>query len=492
MRIHKNILGGGHLLGVSGAILALLLGVMLFPTTPDAVQAEEVTESSPRATTSVGLTVPATIEFADVMPTPSGATTTASAEIGVTTTASAGYKLYVYAEDNSLKSLNPQTPQTIAATAQKASEVGALENNTWCYNLFDSYSFGTSCAALPATNTTPIQTKDTSATNSANDTYILYLGAKVDSTIPSGTYTSTITISVVAEPAILAFEGIETMQEMTSIICSNADEGETARLKDARDDKLYWVTKLKDGNCWMTQNLDLDLKASESLTSADSDISESRGSWTPTDTQDNTTGFSSSDYYNTQSFDPGMYVNNNPTAWTTCNNYWSGGSCSNWTEVPSMTAMTEERTDGTIIDGNTYDAHYLAGNYYQWNAATAGTGGSDVFIQYQDATDSICPKGWKLPTGGNSNLESFGGLTRAYSLSGSAGATALTEAPLYFIPAGYVGFGSLLYAGSNGYYWSSTAVSSNSAYDLSFNSRGVYPSNYDYRYYVQSVRCLAR
>ncbi len=34
----------------------------------------------------------------------------------------------------------------------------------------------------------------------------------------------------------------------------------------------YWVTKLADGNIWMTQNLDYDLVAGTTLTSSDSDV----------------------------------------------------------------------------------------------------------------------------------------------------------------------------------------------------------------------------
>ena len=126
---------------------------MLVPITPDAVQAEEAAEAAPRATTSVGLTVPAAIEFADVMATPSGATTTASATIGVTTTASAGYKLYLYAKDNSLKSLNPNTTQSIASAS--ASSLDNFTNNTWGYNLTEGTTAGTTYSALPTTNTTP-------------------------------------------------------------------------------------------------------------------------------------------------------------------------------------------------------------------------------------------------------------------------------------------------------------------------------------------------
>ena len=177
-----------------------MLVATIFPALPEGAHAEEPATATPRAIEdpTVSLSVPATIEFADVMATPSGATTTASATIGVTTTASAGYKLYLYAKDNSLKSLNPNTTQSIASAS--ASSLDSFTNNTWGYNLTEGTTAGTTYSALPITNTTPTQTKDTSDTNSANDTYTLSLGAKVDSTIPSGTYTATMTVAVVAEP----------------------------------------------------------------------------------------------------------------------------------------------------------------------------------------------------------------------------------------------------------------------------------------------------
>ncbi len=48
---------------------------------------------------------------------------------------------------------------------------------------------------------------------------------------------------------------IKYMQQMSDQICTNTKENKTKQLIDIRDNKKYWVTKLKDGNCWMTQNL---------------------------------------------------------------------------------------------------------------------------------------------------------------------------------------------------------------------------------------------
>ena len=151
-----------------------------------------------------------------------------------------------------------------------------------------------------------------------------------------------------------------------------------------------------------------------------------------------------------------------------------------------MTPMADGTTNEVIsTDNNTYNAHYLVGNLYQWNAATAGTGGADVVGR--DATDSICPKGWQLPTSNNSNSGSFGGLV------GSLNSTTITQAPYYFNPSGYVRSGSLWKAGLEGGYWPSTAYSNTSrAYYLGFSSAHVRPSYGDNRYVGFSVRCLAR
>ncbi len=92
-------------------------------------------------------------------------------------------------------------------------------------------------------------------------------------------------IPVFHRPDKTMFE-IEYMQEMTPEICDasttpvafladgsiNTKVPET-QLIDARDGSVYTVRKLADGNCWMTENLRLNLSGRK-LTSADTDIPE--------------------------------------------------------------------------------------------------------------------------------------------------------------------------------------------------------------------------
>ena len=315
----------------------------------------------------------------------------------------------------------------------------------------------------------------------------------------------TVALPDIATPPRLMSE-ISSMQEMTPEFCASVtmdSPGNTARLKDERDGKYYWVAKLADGNCWMTQNLELDL-GGRILTPQDSDVSsnwdhDADGGSAYTSAQDGSTGGAA-----VQSWNLGKYVWKTPDSAGNCGGYgvydFSNSNCqSYWQNVSSdWTPMTEYRTDGVTYDANTqtYDAHYLAGNYYSYVAATAGTGTSAT-SDLAKATDSICPKGFELPTSGRSFNRTPGSfynlLTSAYNISSNtAGGTAMRSAPLFFVRSGYVYPTYYLHdAGYYGRYWSSVATLSSSAYRLGFSSSGVGPSETNDRYYGQSVRCVA-
>ena len=159
-----------------------------------------------------------------------------------------------------------------------------------------------------------------------------------------------------------SWDELEIMQHMTP-----ASEGDTKQLIDWRDGKTYWVAKLKDGNCWMTQNLDLDITSGKSLTRELSDVSSS---WNPGATTFTTANQGSTNDTAVQSWDLGDVVWKTPNSTSYCspsNNLYNSSCSSYWQNVSSgWTPMTEYRTDGVTYDSNTktYDAPYLAGNYY--------------------------------------------------------------------------------------------------------------------------------
>ena len=463
---------------------------MLCPSPVEGVHAEEATiKANVTVQPVLGLTTKTNNYVVDITPTETGSFNSYTSTVSVTTNNETGYSLYLATENGQSTLTNAEGTDEIAPVSGNVTPTN-FTANTWGYNLSkETATDSTTYQAVPTQNS---ERATYSNLPVENDNYNLTFGAFVNTDLPGGAYTNQVVVSAVVNPAYIpSLSQIDYMQEMTPAICQASAENETKQLTDTRDGKKYWVTKLADNNCWMTQNLDLDLTNGTPLTPEDSDVSSD---WDPPiTTEKNGTVTSNSSSTGTYSWDFGLYVKNNPDDYSSyCNQVKTMNGCDDWTDVTNLTPATTEWT-GSIdntVSGNTYNAHYLVGNYYQWNAATAGTGGS---ITSTNATDSICPKGWQLPTSNNSNNGSFQYLMNAHSISSNTtGSTKITQSPLYFNPSGYVYSGSLWNAGNVGGYWSSTAGSnSSSAYSLYFTSGRVGPSGIYDRYFGQSVRCLA-
>lgn len=262
---------------------------------------------------------------------------------------------------------------------------------------------------------------------------------------------------------IESLDTITNMQQMTPEIAENTEEGKSKQLIDTRDNKLYWVTKLKDGKIWMTQNLDYDIKTTNNIVSKNDGTTTT---WSP-NRATSTSVYNNTSSTGTYSYDPGSY-------------YSASGTSSTNTAI----TCTSANNGGT-------NCHYHLGNYYQFNAAAAGSATNN-----QDATQSICPQGWRLPTSNSyTNTYSFGKMTNAQGITNSANASSdasLRASPLYYVRTGYVYYGSVRSRGSNGTYWSSRAASSSSnAYYLNFTNTSVAPSTSGARSYGRSVRCVS-
>ena len=228
-----------------------------------------------------------------------------------------------------------------------------------------------------------------------------------------------------------SLDDISNMQDMTSEICSNTTIGEGKSLKDTRDNKSYTVKKLNDGRCWMTQNLWLVGPISASnLNSTNTDVAPGSTFALPASKDD---------------------------TWCT-------------TTSTSTNCVNELR----MLDSKNADY----GAYYNWRTATAGTGTYDLVSA--DATSSICPKGWKLPTGGDSG--EFQALTDAET-------DLLDINGPNFKLAGYRMGNSMQGTTTSGYYWSSTARErKESAAMLWLNPTR---ANRPGKCYGYSVRCIA-
>ena len=314
--------------------------------------------------------------------------------------------------------------------------------------------------------------------SSVSTTYQAYISP----TQPAGTYTGKVKYTLVHPSTAPKPEKPKTINDLTYMqdfatlsvedktsVLNSMTEEQQYRLKDSRDQKDYYISKLKDNNIWMTQNLDLDIVAGKTYTSADTDLANSTisTSWTPTVSTSTTSSWTSS-YTALSSYDPGnLYWNGNVTT--------SGGSLSDRTT-----------TDPSATSGGT---HYHVGNYYGWAAAVAMNSSSSYIIDYTDVNQSICPAGWRLPT--YSGDKSYLSLKNAQGFtSGTSGN--IQNTPTYFVYGGYRD-GSSGYVGCGGGYWSSVVNSSNNSCQLYFSANGgLYPQSTGYRGDGYSLRCVAR
>ena len=317
----------------------------------------------------------------------------------------------------------------------------------------------------------------------------------------------------------------DTMQSFSSDYASALAMEESVQLRDNRDNKYYWVTKLKDNNVWMTQNLDLDLDSSVALTSADTDL-HSVTSWTPVRSTIDSTAYNNTasgasggiltfnngaqngnfapGFSNSTSSDMTVNANNSPYSADPGYRYVvpkeMSGPNTNWYDNGDTFYYCANQD--TTCGGNSENGHYTMGNFYNFAAASATNnvettlGGSANVVEGASMPDSICPKGWRLPIDKTTNNE-FNTLLGStnYNVTSSfnpQGLNAIRTAPLYFVRSGLVDGGTLRDAGVGSHTWSSTISSSTTGYDLRFNSADINPASNANRLYGFSVRCLLR
>ena len=220
-----------------------------------------------------------------------------------------------------------------------------------------------------------------------------------------------------------------TLQKYTASGCSSGAYSAAKTLTDARDGKTYTVRYI-NGICTMTQNLDFGLVTGIELSSTST---------------------------NTKS-------------------------------TKTIDAV------GVLSSGNTFTEARIAtsstsgyGTYYNYCAATAGEICQSSNLT--NATEDVCPAGWRLPTGGQGEEH--------FILNNNTWQRWNANYPTAFSPvaAGRYDKGSFINSGSNGYWWSSTVddVTAAHRYGLRYNtSLGLNSDSGDYRSYGYSVRCVLK
>ncbi len=370
---------------------------------------------------------------------------------------------------------------TTTLTGANGTSGSNLANNSWGFAWTnnttnnDTTNAGLTYYTVPTygTNGSGLSTgrlENVTLPESANNTLdsttkrIVFAAKFAENNNNSGHYKTGVQLSMVATPRkLIGLEKANTMQDLATHpeyceetpYLTNQTYSDAYPLKDSRDDNVYNIRKFADGKCWMTDNLKLKLT---------------------------TAGLSKDDTDLNQGLD------------------WNQSSPSTVVK-PTNTFTSVSSGDGTF-NGIPYKVEsYIVSSssagetgYYSWNAATAGTGGtshSDVIATNSQAPSSICPKGWKLPSGSSSGeYEAFA--TTASITSDTAGSTKIQATPYNFKYTGHVYDGSLD-GTSSGYWWSSTANDASYAYNLRVISSYVDPGTVSgARYVGYAVRCVMR
>ncbi|MBR0468054.1 hypothetical protein IJJ53_04140 [Candidatus Saccharibacteria bacterium] len=353
--------------------------------------------------------------------------------------------------------------------------------------------------AVVPTNWTKVASKSSgtvaSATGSSfTTTYAVY----ASTTQPAGTYNGQVRYLLAhpyVSPTILYMQDVATWKD-------SLNTHDTVLAVDRRDYKAYWVTKLLDGHIWMTQNLAIDLSTGENedktpimrtFTSEDTDLNtiynETTGNYT--------------EYNNGYEYD----FTNDIISWTPADSAttikFKGTAVLDWsTNSTNNTPASATKTDGLDT------GHESLGNYYNWTAAIASNDSSALTTStYNNVADnpqnSICPKGWRLPTissQSNTALDSTNEFARLNYIYNN---NQTTNGAQWFInPIWYTKAGSILPVSGGvtryleyGIYQSSTISGNDDAYNSFISSVLVAPTNNYYdkgRKNGRSIRCVTR
>ncbi len=442
---------------VSIAALLFLGLVTIFPITHQYSHAETRSTPVTNSDASVELTV------ANTNLSKESSTTNVnyiSTNLTLTATNIETYSIFLQAAEGfSNKLIGEQKGTEITGVGTKVAP-SAFTNNTWGYNLTPGTMTDLQLASLsyntvPANNEiplTPAYVQQNYNEASTGKAFTLTFAAKFsDLTVPDH-YKTSVLISVAANPEELtnALDQVSYMQDLTQDICKHTFSNSTKQLTDQRDNKSYWIAKLADGNCWMTQNLDYNGGGTHITALDGSGASgtiggvESLPQW-----QD--------DKNRPEFYDPGNYYWT-PNGWSECNTNkgFAGCDTQKWS------------TNG--------DSHYHIGNFYSWEATKNG---------------NVCPTGWQLPTSTTADNGSFAALLSSGNIASTpTGVAIFTSSPYYFIPGGYIRTSGLNIAGKQGFYWASTAIDPDFAYGIDFTASNVNPNSNNSRYNGANVRCL--
>jgi uncharacterized protein (TIGR02145 family) len=182
--------------------------------------------------------------------------------------------------------------------------------------------------------------------------------------------------------------------------------------------------------------------------------------------------------------------------------YTTGSSYTAASTLSWPSSVSSSSSVGTVEYAVANPTTFIKGTYssdYRWTYSSNNN--LWTTSSYKKSVYDPCPAGWRVPDGGSDGVWSkargdYSSFSRNYDDYDEGmyfGDVFGDEYNIWYPAAGYLSYdyGSLSRVGEKGFYWSATSYSYSSAYNFVLNEYdSVYPSDYDYKAYGFSVRCV--
>ncbi|MBR3169433.1 hypothetical protein IKF23_03255, partial [Candidatus Saccharibacteria bacterium] len=392
-------------------------------------------------------------------------------DVSVATNNLNGYKLYLNTiedttsltrqnDGTSADSLNA-TIETLPSSGEGSCANGCTEStfptNYWGYRISGTTgaSGSTDSSISDFTNTkyfpfTPSAIISSSEGTTNEITSTLSFASKIDYNRPSGVYNLNLNFQALPKMSNYYMQDFYNNPELAEQLCTE----DPTMVMDKRDGHTYAIARLKDGKCWMVQNLRLG------------------------DTLATTTGEMALTQEDSNVGAEGFVLTNK-----------------------LIDGHMPRESASAVYDGSAfYCADY--GCYYNFYTATASSGSSLTTGDGTNAEYSICPKGWALPTGGTGTTNNQArDLIAAYDWNTNNNMVVVPNSAIENINGGslpgltlggvYFSDGPSVYIDRYGFYITSTNNTAEKAYHIYISiTGGASLSDTNNKYDGRSVRCL--
>lgn len=295
--------------------------------------------------------------------------------------------------------------------------------------------------------------------------------------------------------------------------------GDVVALTDKRDNEVYAVGRLADGNCWLMENLRIGHEGTVGNNINDPTITNqslSQGYGGTPGKYGSFVGLAESETLGSSAANSIYESSSNPpvstydpiegtledigTADNPANRFprYNDDNTKNLVDNPSFTRNYINSTSSTSTGNYPGSNLFSYGNYYTWTAAIANTNHYTGYNSTDDAGKdsenvgtSICPFGWHIPSASGPDKE-YGFLSQSYGGTGnnqtnSANGGNTMSRRLRHFPNNYVYTNP---RDQNGRYWGRSSWNSTNGYTFFLSDTNTSPVEHYAKSSRYSVRCL--